>query len=178
MPDSGALLQFVQRPNSVDLRVGERALRSRGRYSELVALYQGRGEHGAALALLETLSQRPDGLETPPQGAALELRGFPGVWAAVRYVSLLDARHAELVMAHARWILRADPEAGLEMFSAQNARLPPEVVVPVLAAYTPHLAVPYLEAALESGRADPGGNFEQQLAALYLDVLKEGSGGG
>lgn len=32
--------RFVQRPNWVDLEAGEAALRSAGRYSELVALYQ------------------------------------------------------------------------------------------------------------------------------------------
>lgn len=40
LPDSGALLHFIQRPNHVDLEEGRAALRAAGRYSELVALYQ------------------------------------------------------------------------------------------------------------------------------------------
>ena len=56
MEDTGALLRFVQRPNRVALSEGEAALRAAGRYSELVALYQERGQFEAALGLLRTLS--------------------------------------------------------------------------------------------------------------------------
>ena len=56
MDDTGALLRFVQRPNRVSLIEGEAALRAAGRYSELVALYQERGQYEAALDLLRTLS--------------------------------------------------------------------------------------------------------------------------
>ena len=56
MEDTGALLRFVQRPNRVSLGEGEAALRAAGRYSELVALYQERGQFEAALDLLRTLS--------------------------------------------------------------------------------------------------------------------------
>jgi hypothetical protein len=69
-PDSGALLRFVQRPNWVDLEAGEAALRSAGRYSELVALYQSKGRHSAALNLLHNLSQQPEQLPAPAQGAS------------------------------------------------------------------------------------------------------------
>ena len=68
MDDTGALLRFVQRPNDVDLREGEVALRARGRYSELVALYQQRGQHEAALDLLHTLTLSPQDLNIRPQG--------------------------------------------------------------------------------------------------------------
>lgn len=68
MDDTGALLRFVQRPNDVDLREGEAALRARGRYSELVALYQQRGQHEAALDLLHTLTLSPQDLNIRPQG--------------------------------------------------------------------------------------------------------------
>ncbi len=56
MDDTGALLRFVQRPNKVSLGEGEAALKAAGRYSELVALYQERGQYEAALDLLRTLS--------------------------------------------------------------------------------------------------------------------------
>ncbi len=70
MDDTGALLRFVQRSNDVDLREGEVALRARGRYSELVALYQQRGQHEAALDLLHTLTLSPQALNIRPQGVA------------------------------------------------------------------------------------------------------------
>lgn len=102
MPDSGALLQYVQRPNCVDLETGELVLRDCGRYSELVALYQGRQCHAQALQLLQALSQHPETLQVAPQGAANELRGYPGVWAAVRYMSHLGPEDAHLITAHAK----------------------------------------------------------------------------
>lgn len=68
MDDTGALLRFVQRSNDIDLREGEAALRARGRYSELVALYQHRGQHEAALDLLHTLTSSPQDLPVPPSG--------------------------------------------------------------------------------------------------------------
>ena len=68
MDDTGALLRFVQRSNDIDLREGEAALRARGRYSELVALYQHRGQHEAALELLHTLTSSPQDLPIPPSG--------------------------------------------------------------------------------------------------------------
>ena len=57
MADTGALLRFVQRPNAAALDEGGRALASAGRYAELVALYQRRECHAAALDLLHALSQ-------------------------------------------------------------------------------------------------------------------------
>lgn len=68
MSDSGALLRYVQRPNAVDLVEGEKALKERGRYSELVALYGQHGRHEAALDVLQALSQGPDKLPVGPQG--------------------------------------------------------------------------------------------------------------
>ena len=70
MDDTGALLRFVQRSNDTDLREGEAALRARGRYSELVALYQHRGQHEAGLDLLHTLTSSPQDLPIPPSGTA------------------------------------------------------------------------------------------------------------
>lgn len=84
LPDSGALLRLLQRPHRADLGHGAAALASAGRYAELAALYHSRGRHAEGLQLLRTLSQRPEALSPPPVGAALDLRGLPGVWAAVR----------------------------------------------------------------------------------------------
>ncbi|KAL4430543.1 hypothetical protein ABPG77_005783 [Micractinium sp. CCAP 211/92] len=177
LPDSGALLRFVERPNCVDLEAGEAALRSAGRYSELVALYQTKGRHAAALELLHTLSQSPERLPAPPQGASAELRGLPGVWAAVKYVCHMPEgeRDLSLVSTHAKWILAADPDAGLEMFSNMQPPLPPSAALPMLTSYAPRLAGPYLEAALASGAAPPD-RYEQELARIYLEILAGAAG--
>jgi hypothetical protein len=42
--------------------------------------------HAQGLALLQQLSQQPEGMAVPPTGAAADLKGLPGVWAAVRWV--------------------------------------------------------------------------------------------
>jgi len=83
-PDSGALLRLVQQVNYVDLEDGEAVLTAGGRYAELAALYQYHRRHEKGLRLLQQLSQRPEGLAMAPTGAAADLRGLPGVWAAVR----------------------------------------------------------------------------------------------
>ena len=71
MTDTGALLRFVQRSNSVDLATGKSALEAAGRYSELVALLTQRNRRDLALELLQQLSQQPQDLPVSPQGASL-----------------------------------------------------------------------------------------------------------
>ena len=52
-----------------------------------------------------------------------------------------------------RWILKADPEAGLEMFTQMNPPLAPATVLPILTAQAPLLCAPYLESAIHAGNA-------------------------
>lgn len=53
LPDSGALLRFVQQPNFVDLESGRQLLAAAGRYAELAALCQvRRAPHAQLLACL------------------------------------------------------------------------------------------------------------------------------
>jgi hypothetical protein len=47
--------------------------------------------------------------------AAADLPGLPGVWAAARYLTSLTAADTPLIRQHSGWILRADPEAGLQV---------------------------------------------------------------
>lgn len=67
--DTGALLRFVQRPNSIDLAAGEESLQAKGRYSEMVALLQAKGKHAAALDILKRVSQKAEDLPVAPQGS-------------------------------------------------------------------------------------------------------------
>ncbi|KAL0024599.1 hypothetical protein WJX77_001647 [Trebouxia sp. C0004] len=172
MDDTGALLRFVQRPNDVDLREGEVALRARGRYSELVALYQQRGQHEAALDLLHTLTLSPQDLNIRPQGAAAELRDLTGVWAAVRYLVAVGGNQTGLVKKHARWILTVDPEAGLEMFTQMQPPLSPDSVLPILASHAPSLCATYLEAAIAQGSVSAQ-EYNTYLAQMYLQTALE-----
>lgn len=82
--DTGALLRLLQQQNFVDLEEGESALMSAGRYAELAALYQYCGRHEAGLEVLRKLAVDAGKLAVAPCGAAADLGGLPGVWAAVR----------------------------------------------------------------------------------------------
>jgi hypothetical protein len=64
-PDGGALLRLLSRPNDVDVRVSEAALRAAGRYSELVALFQVRLHFGSAGPDLLNLGRSGPGLADP-----------------------------------------------------------------------------------------------------------------
>ena len=46
--------------------------------------------------------QAPEELEVPPAGAAAELVGLTGVWAAVKYLVSVGSRHMDLIQAHAQ----------------------------------------------------------------------------
>jgi hypothetical protein len=102
LPDNGALLQFLHRTNHVDFETGRSALESAGRYAELVELYRVHGKHRAALELLSKLSlSRSGSFEQSPQGAAAELKGPPGAWAAVKYLMSLDPPEFNLMAVNA-----------------------------------------------------------------------------
>lgn len=75
-------------------------------------------------------------------------------------------------MCSRRWIVRADPEAGLEMFTEMRPALAPETVLPILTNEVPTLCAPYLEAALDMGLASPA-KFHNELALIYLRMAKE-----
>jgi hypothetical protein len=143
LPDSGALLRFVQRPNSVDWVASEAALKEAGRYAELTCLYQQNSKHDLALDLIKALSTAPESLATAPQGAAAELKGCPGVWHAVKYLISMESPDFQLVSAHAKWILQGDQDAGLDMFAQMRPPLSPSVVLPILTSYVPQLAGKY-----------------------------------
>ena len=71
------------------------------------------------------------------------------------------------VRCRSRWILEADPEAGLEMFVQVKPPVPPAVVLPILSARAPALCAPFLESALAAGTASPA-DHANDLARLYL----------
>ena len=76
-----------------------------------------------------------------------------------------------------RWILRADPEAGLEMFIQMEEALPPAAALPILTAQAPSLCAPYLETALANGTASAK-EYHNDLAGIYLRTLLGRARGG
>ncbi|KAK9866881.1 hypothetical protein WJX84_002836 [Apatococcus fuscideae] len=173
MDDTGSLLRFVQRPNSVDLAEGCHILRSAGRYSELVALLQQHAQYDQALDLLRNLSQDPSRLEVPPRGAAADLKGLPGVWSAAKMLAAIGPKQLDVLWHHARWILKADPDHGLAMLLEMRPSLAPEVVVQMLNAFAPAFCAQYLETAMDEGIAKEQ-DFQTELAMIYLRLALDG----
>jgi len=102
LPDNGALLQFLERANSVHFDFTSLKLERAGRYAELVALLKSSGRHRDAMQVLQKLSVSFDDLKNPPVGAAMELRGLPGAWAAIKYLTSLTPLDFDLVATHSK----------------------------------------------------------------------------
>ncbi|KXZ52313.1 hypothetical protein GPECTOR_10g945 [Gonium pectorale] len=173
LPDSGSLLRFVQLTNYVDLQEGEQALSESGMYAELAALYRYNGRHEEGLELLRKLSQEPEALPRAARGAAADLPGLPGVWAAVRYMVTLSAQQAPTIQRHAGWILAADPEAGLSALLHMRPPLDPSLALGILHQHSRHYCGLYLETALQIGVALPQ-DYHNELLLIYLrDILSK-----
>ncbi|GIL77647.1 hypothetical protein Vretifemale_7143 [Volvox reticuliferus] len=173
MPDSGSLLRFLQMHNYVDLQEGEKALEESGMYAELAALYKFNGCHEKGLELLRKLSQDPGSLSRPARGAAADLPGLPGVWAAVRYMVSLSAADAAVIQRHAGWILAADAEAGLSALLHMRPPLHPSLALSILNQHSAHYCGLYLETALQIGVALPQ-DYHNELLLIYLrDILSK-----
>lgn len=186
LPDTGALLQFLRKvPIWVDVCIAKDALMSKGRYSEWVAILQSKGDIDEALSVLKKLALgEASALGVSPAGAAAELQGLPGVWAAGRclqdYIHKaaeadgLD-RFKEILSNHADWILSVDPDAGLDLCIHISPPLSPKELLPLLEKHAPQVAAQFLEIALESGTASPE-EYEFFLASVYLNLLLLGKG--
>ncbi|KAF5838923.1 hypothetical protein DUNSADRAFT_1939 [Dunaliella salina] len=173
--DTGALLRFVQQPKHwIDLEEGEKLLSSHGYYAELAALYKHYSKHEQGLELLRRTSQQPDSLQPHARGAAADLPGLPGVWATVRYMVTLggmDRREVvPLIRRHAKWVLEADPDAGLQAFLEMQPPLDPSTVLSILHQHSPHYCSMYLEAALQLGVALPQ-DYHSELLLIYLQEI-------
>ncbi len=83
-------------------------------------------------SIRKVLSQRPTAW-----ASAADLPGLPGVWAAVRYMTSLSAADTPLIRHHSRWILAADPEAGLQAFLQMAPPLDPATVLDILHQHSP-----------------------------------------
>jgi len=140
----------------------------------VLLLLQSKNRHAAALDLLEKLTLRPESMAVQPRGAAAELPGLPGVWAAVKYLTTLGAPDFALMSYHARWIIQGDPEAGVDMFVHLYPDVDPSVVLPVLAPFGSGLAAAYLQRIIDS-TSSQGEQYEQELAGLYLQSILSGA---
>ncbi len=172
-----SILQFLQRrDNQVDYESSRVALQKRGLYSELLQLYSIQGHHSTAMELIKKLSLEPEKLIPTPAGTAAELKGRPGVWAAVRYLSSIVNPEISLVKYHSRWMMNVDLDATVTMFQHLYPSIPTKVAVSIL---SQDASAQYLEEILKIKEIDLGENAtsvwedRQALAELYLHMLAQ-----
>ncbi|CAG0884938.1 unnamed protein product, partial [Darwinula stevensoni] len=120
--------------NHCHLEETERALKSFGKYSELIILYKNKGQHRKALELLRRQGGKPDSPLYDHQHTVL-------------YLQQLGNEHADLVLEFCTWVLERYPEEGLKIFTESQAEdpLPRGKVMMELQKKAPSLVLPYLE---------------------------------
>ncbi|KAH7021442.1 vacuolar sorting protein 39 domain 2-domain-containing protein [Microdochium trichocladiopsis] len=184
-------------PNFCDPAVVNEKLLEHNRYNELVDFFYGKKLHREALELLRrfgneetangkvtvtsaeegTTSTSTDGDDTtttpPPEEVEIpeQLRGPR---RTVGYLQSLPPDKIDLVLEFAEWVLRRDPDLGMEVFVAdsENAEtLPRDRVVKFLGDISPELEARYLEhiiGELSDGTPD----FHNRLVELLVQMLR------
>ncbi|KAI0483952.1 AvaB protein [Xylariaceae sp. FL0804] len=170
-------------PNFCDPAVVNEKLLEHNRFSELVDFFYGKKLHHEALGLLRKFGQAGADGET----ATLELNGhgdaevevpeqLRGPQRTVGYLQSLPPEMIDLILEYADWVLRRDPDLGMEVFLADSANaetLPRERVVNYLGDIAVDLEIRYLEHIInELGDGTP--DFHNRLMELLLRTLKEG----
>ncbi|KAI1631975.1 AvaB protein [Biscogniauxia mediterranea] len=174
-------------PNFCDPTVVNEKLLEHNRYNELVDFFYGKKLHREALTLL-----RKFGDTGATNGSTAKLNGeggeeveipeqLRGPRRTVGYLQSLPPDMIDLTLEFADWVLRRDPDLGMEIFVAdsENAEtLPRERVRAYLAtehADDPDLEVRYLEHVIgELGDGTP--DFHNRLVELQVKALREREG--
>ncbi|OTB10432.1 hypothetical protein K445DRAFT_322958 [Daldinia sp. EC12] len=170
-------------PNFCDPAVVNEHLLKHNRYNELVDFFYGKKLHREALTLLRKFGNA----ETDGESAKLDLNGqedaevvipeqLRGPQRTVGYLQSLPPEMIDIILEFADWVLRRDPDQGMEVFLAdsENAEtLPRERVLRYLGAIDANLEIRYLQhiiTELEDGTPD----FHNRLVELLVQALKEG----
>ncbi|KAI1798661.1 vacuolar sorting protein 39 domain 2-domain-containing protein [Daldinia bambusicola] len=170
-------------PNFCDPAVVNEHLLKHNRYNELVDFFYGKKLHREALTLLRKFGSA----ETDGESAKLDLNGHAdaevvipeqlrGPQRTVGYLQSLPPEMIDIILEFAEWVLRRDPDQGMEIFLAdsENAEtLPRERVLRYLGAIDANLEIRYLQhiiTELEDGTPD----FHNRLVELLIQALKEG----
>ncbi|CAJ2510666.1 Uu.00g062910.m01.CDS01 [Anthostomella pinea] len=169
--------------NFCDPVVVNEKLLEHNRYNELVDFFYGKKLHREALTLLRKFGDTDTNSET----TKLELNGesktevqipeqLRGPQRTVGYLQSLPPEIVDLVLEFAEWVLRRDPQLGMEVFLADSANaetLPRERVVKYLGAIDVNLEIRYLE-HIVSELGDATLDFHDRLVELFIKVLGEG----
>lgn len=156
-------------PNFCDPGVVMEKLEETGRYNDLIDFLFGKRLHRQALERLQKFGQSKEGNEE-----ALALRG-PA--RTVTYLQNLPPELIDLILEFAEWPLRAEPELGMQIFTAdtENAEnLSREQVLSFLEKIDTALALRYLEHIIDE-LDDQTPELHSRLLTLYFDRLKQAS---
>ncbi|KAI0910915.1 SPX domain-containing protein [Ustulina deusta] len=169
-------------PNFCDPAVVNEKLLEHNRYNELVDFFYGKKLHRDALTLLrrfgdvatngETTKLKVNGNDETEVEIPEQLRGPR---RTVGYLQSLPPEMTDLILEFADWVLRRDPDLGMEVFLAdsENAEtLPREKVVTYLGGINVNLEIQYLEHIVdELGDGTP--EFHNRLVELLINSLKD-----
>lgn len=98
-----ALVAPLLRLNHCHLAESEKTLLQHQKYTELIILYQTKGQHKKALELLEKQSKETNS-------------SLFGTERTIQYLQHLGKDHIDLILKFAGWVLNQDPEKGLSIF--------------------------------------------------------------
>ena len=188
--------------NFCDPKVVNEKLLESHRYNDLVEFFNGKKLHREALTLLRrfgTASDEPNDQDEKSAARAHDIhvnvaqpddplaipinpseipRQLRGPQRTVMYLQALPPDLIDLILEFADWVLRRDPDLGMDVFLAdsENAEtLPRERVVNYLGNIDELLEIRYLEHIIgELGDATP--DFHNRLAELFINVLRAGGG--
>jgi hypothetical protein len=152
-------------PNFCDPEVVNEKLLEHNRYTELVDFFYGKKLHKEALNLL-----RRFGTAAKPDESAPTLHG-PN--RTIQYLQNLPPSELDLILEHATWTLKANPEYAMEIFigDTENAEtLPRDKVVAFLRDIDPQLEGKYLEHIINE-LDDMTPDFHNRLVELYVNNL-------
>ncbi|KXJ87143.1 vacuolar sorting protein 39 domain 2-domain-containing protein [Microdochium bolleyi] len=188
-------------PNFCDPAVVNEKLLEHNRYNELVDFFYGKKLHREALELLRRFGNEGeagangkvvspahsvvssvnnnkndgDDADTPDEVEVEVPEQLRGPRRTVGYLQSLPPDKIDLVLEFADWVLRRDPDLGMEIFVAdsENAEtLPRDRVVKFLSDIDPKLEARYLEHIIGE-LADGTPDFHNRLVELLIQMLRK-----
>ncbi|XP_069359986.1 vam6/Vps39-like protein [Maniola hyperantus] len=157
-----ALVAALLRLNYCRLDEAERTLLQHSKHSELIILYQTKGQHTKALQLLREQAKQPDS----------SLKGYH---RTKHYLQHLGSEHIHLIFKFSDWILKEYPEEGLKIFTediVEVENLPRAKVLDFLLREHESLVIPYLEHVIHTWN-DTNPFFHDALIKMYREKITD-----
>ncbi|KAJ0176101.1 hypothetical protein K1T71_008275 [Dendrolimus kikuchii] len=157
-----AFVAPLLRLNNCRLEEAEKTLFHHGKHSELIILYQTKGQHTKALQLLREQAKQPDS----------SLEGYRGT---KKYLQELGAEHINLIFKFSDWILKENPEEGLKIFTEdiiEVENLPRPKILDFLLREHETLVIPYLEHVIHTWN-DTNSLFHDAIVNMYRDKITD-----